>query len=56
MRGLSLSMGGGRGDFWSAEEKEMEMTDQKPQRGHVTHSVSLHTAAEITEMSLVYTT
>lgn len=45
-----------RGDFWSAEEEEMEVTDQKPQRGHVTHSVRLHTAAEITEMSLAYTT
>jgi len=34
----------------------MEVTDQKPQRGQVTHGVSLHTAAEVTETSLVYTT
>lgn len=34
----------------------MEVTDQKPQKGQVTHSVSLHTATEITELSLAYTT
>lgn len=54
----SLCLHGRRrcGDSWSAEEEEVEETDQKPQRGHVPHSVSLHTAAEITEMSLAYTT
>lgn len=55
---VSLCLHGRRtcGDFWSAAEEEMEMTYQKPQRGQVIRSVSPHNAAEITEMSLAYTT
>lgn len=55
---VSLCLHGRRtgGDFWSAAEEEMEVTDQKPQRGQVTRGVSLHSAAEVTETSLVYTT
>lgn len=42
--------------FWSAAEEDMEATNQMPQKGQVTCSVSLHTATGVTETSLAYTT
>lgn len=55
---MSLCLHGRRtgGGFWSAAEEEMDVADQKPQSRQVTHGVRLHTAAEVTETSLVYTT